>query len=123
MAQVSVTVAGRIYRMACGEGEEKHIEALAAAFDGKIAEFKGTIGDIGEMRLHVMAGLFFADEASEMRKRLAAIEEKIAALLSAQKAAGADAAKREVVLATALDEAARRIEGMTRQFATQAREA
>ena len=35
MAHVQVTIAGRAYRMACGDGEEAHLEALAAAFDAQ----------------------------------------------------------------------------------------
>ena len=29
MAQVAVTIGGRTYRLACNEGEEEHLEALA----------------------------------------------------------------------------------------------
>ena len=32
MPQVTVTIAGKTYRMACGEGEERHLEGLAASF-------------------------------------------------------------------------------------------
>ena len=33
MAQVNVTIAGRSFRMACGDGEEAHLEALARQVD------------------------------------------------------------------------------------------
>ena len=33
MAQVSVSIDGKIYRMACDEGQEQHLEDLATRFD------------------------------------------------------------------------------------------
>ena len=65
MAQVTVTIAGRTYRMACGDGEEEHLAGLAAVFDAKIEEMRAAFGEIGDMRLHVMAALTFADDLSE----------------------------------------------------------
>ncbi|HEX8666640.1 MAG TPA: cell division protein ZapA, partial [Beijerinckiaceae bacterium] len=62
MPQIQVTIAGRSYRMACGEGEEAHLEGLAQAYDAKITELRGAFGEIGDMRLHVMAALTYADE-------------------------------------------------------------
>src|SRR5919206_454031 len=62
MPQVTVMIAGRSYRMACGEGEEAHLEGLAALYDGKIQEMREAFGEIGDMRLHVMAALTLADE-------------------------------------------------------------
>ena len=79
MPMIQVTIAGRSYRMACGEGEEAHLEGVAAAFEAKIAELRGSFGEIGDMRLHVMAALTFVDELAETKKRLAAAEEELAA--------------------------------------------
>ena len=69
MAQVTVTIAGKIYRMACGDGEEAHLERLAGLFDARIAELHENFGEIGDMRLHVMAALTFLDEHDEAKKR------------------------------------------------------
>src|SRR4051795_11591183 len=77
MPQVNVTIAGRAYRMACGEGEEAHLEGLAALYDGKIQEMRGSFGEIGDMRLHVMAELTVADDLAEARRRRDALEEDI----------------------------------------------
>src|SRR6188768_2705222 len=79
MPQVNVTIAGKAYRMACGEGEEPHLEGLARYYDVKIDEMRQAFGEIGDMRLHVMAALMVADEVSEMRQRIAALETKLAA--------------------------------------------
>jgi cell division protein ZapA len=70
LAQVTVTIAGKVYRMACGDGEEAHLENLASVVDAKIAELRGAFGEIGDQRLTVMAAIAIADEASEIRRKL-----------------------------------------------------
>ena len=73
MPQVTVTIAGKAYRMACADGEEPHLAGLAELYDGKIAEMRKAFGEIGDMRLHVMAALTIADELAEARRTLAAL--------------------------------------------------
>ena len=80
MAQVQVTIAGKSYRMACGDGEEAHLESLAALLESKIEEMRATFGEIGDMRLQVMAALTLADEVSERRRRVEALESEVAQL-------------------------------------------
>ncbi len=110
MASVQVTIAGHGYRMACGEGEEARLQALATAFDRKIEEMRGAFGEIGDLRLHVMAALTLADDLSEARRRVAALESEIGALRrEAQDATDRSGAQdREVV--DALHRTADRIE-------------
>jgi cell division protein ZapA len=74
MAQVTVTIAGRTYRMACGDGEEAHLEGLAALYDSRIEEMRRGLGELGDMRLHVMAALMIADELTFLKKRVEALE-------------------------------------------------
>ena len=69
MAQVSVTIDGRKYRLACNEGEEARLEHLAGMVDDKIGELRRAFGEIGDQRLVVMAALTFADECAEMRDK------------------------------------------------------
>ena len=113
MATVSVTIAGRVYRMACAEGEEAHLEELARAVDGKIADLRGSFGEIGDQRLPVMAAVSLADEGSELRARIARLEAEVARLRQSSDAAESqqDDWAREV--ARALGEMAGRIEGVT----------
>jgi cell division protein ZapA len=114
MPQVTVTIAGRTYRMACGEGEESRLEGLAALYDGKIQDLRGSFGEIGDMRLHVMAALTLADDLAEARARLDALTGEVAAL-QAQTTAGEErAGTREAQFAAALVEAAERIERLAK---------
>ncbi|ACB80482.1 MULTISPECIES: cell division protein ZapA [Methylorubrum] len=78
MPHVNVTIAGKSYRMACGPGEEDHLAALAKSFDDRVTEMRGTFGEIGDMRLHVMASLTLADELHEARRRIAELERNAA---------------------------------------------
>jgi len=78
MPHVNVTIAGKSYRMACGPGEEDHLAALAKSFDDRVTEMRGTFGEIGDMRLHVMASLTLADELLEARRRIADLEQHAA---------------------------------------------
>ncbi|MDB5560405.1 MAG: cell division protein ZapA [Enterovirga sp.] len=117
MAHVQVTIAGRSYRMACGDGEEGHLLELAAAFDGKIQELRGSFGEIGDMRLHVMAALTMADDLIETKKRVTALESEVTALRSmvSAQAGRSEAAERQ--LAEALRRTAERIERLSEGLA------
>lgn len=87
MPQINVTIDGRSYRMACGEGEEAHLTGLAATLDGRIGEMRKSFGEIGDMRLQVMAALTIVDELAELRMRYATLETDVAALRAAAEAA------------------------------------
>ncbi|MBK9082204.1 MAG: cell division protein ZapA [Rhizobiales bacterium] len=116
MAHVSVTIAGRAYRMACGDGEEAHLEALAREVDAKIADLRASFGEIGDQRITVMAALTYADELQAARRRLAAVTEEAARLAArAEEAQGAQAEQNEAV-AAAVAESADRLERLAAQL-------
>lgn len=116
MGQVNVTVAGKNYRMACGDGEEKHLLALAGQVDAKIAELRAAFGEIGDMRLHVMAAIYFADELADMKTRIEKLETRVGAVQSDAQA-DADAMRAEMSrVAAALDGMAGRIENAAREI-------
>lgn len=116
MAHVQVTIAGRSYRMACGEGEEQHLAALAAAFDGRIGEMRSSFGEIGDMRLHVMASLTMADEIAEARRRIRALEGEVAAIRAEKASDGERAKAAERQLLEALTRTADRIDRLAGAF-------
>lgn len=65
MAQVSVRVNGREYDLACGDGEEAHLRALARYVDAKINAVRGGGVKLTDAQLLLMAGIVIADELSE----------------------------------------------------------
>ena len=80
MAQVNVTIDGKTYRMACDEGQEQHLEMLAARFDRYVGHLKEGFGEIGDNRLTVMAGIMVMDELSELQKRVKGMESEVGTL-------------------------------------------
>lgn len=117
VAQVTVTIAGKSYRMACADGEEPHLEALAALLDGKIVQMREAFGEIGDMRLQVMAALTIADELTEARGSV----EKLRAEVSSLKALVAESDARihdsDETRARAILAASERIERLARSLA------
>jgi len=83
MAEVTVTIAGRNYRMACDDGQEDHLHKLGDLVDRKIADMRSSFGEIGDMRLTVMAGIVIADELAEARRKIGELDEKIELLRKA----------------------------------------
>lgn len=80
MGQVNVSIAGRLYRMACDDGEEEHLGRLAQQLDVKIAELRAHFGEIGDQRVTVMAALTVADDLSAAERRIETLQARIAEL-------------------------------------------
>jgi cell division protein ZapA len=110
MAQVSVTIGGRAYRLACNPGEEPHLESLAKLVDGKITEMRGSFGEIGDQRLVVMAALTMADELHEAKRGWEARAAAHAAALAAETEAKLAAEARATALNHEIHEMSLRIE-------------
>lgn len=118
MAQVTVTIAGKTYRMACADGEEAHLEALGALYDGKITQMRDSFGEIGDMRLHVMAALMVADELSEAQSGIAGLKSEIADLKTLVDSSDDRASASEERFAKAILLAAERVERLARSLNT-----
>ena len=114
MAHVSVTINGRQYRMACDDGQEHHLARLAHDLDQRIANLRGTFGEIGDVRLTIMAALIVIDEMSEQRQRMHRIETEFTSLQHARAAASDRSQAMEADMAAALTSAAERIEKAVR---------
>ncbi|KAA2233127.1 cell division protein ZapA [Salinarimonas soli] len=119
MPQVTVTIAGKTYRMACGEGEEAHLEGLAALYDGKIEEMRGAFGEIGDMRLHVMAAISIGDDLVDVRRRLGRVEAELAELKELLLAGDERGQFQERRLTDAALKAAERLERVARSLSMQ----
>lgn len=65
MAEVELVVGGRRYSIACRDGGEDHLRAIAAHVDRKAAEARAAVGDVNEARQLLFAALLLADEIAE----------------------------------------------------------
>ncbi|KPL67781.1 hypothetical protein SZ64_06420 [Erythrobacter sp. SG61-1L] len=71
MSNVQLTIGGRTYTVSCQDGQEGHIARLGQAIEAKVASLKGNVGQ-SEPRTLLFAALLLADEAHDLRNRLAA---------------------------------------------------
>jgi cell division protein ZapA len=80
MATVQVSIDGKAYRMACGDGQEAHLQKLAESLDAKVQDMRAAFGEIGDMRLTVMAAITIADELAETQARVSQVERSLGVL-------------------------------------------
>lgn len=106
MTQISVTIDGRKYRVACNEGEEARLESLAKLIDDRIGEMRTSFGEIGDQRLVIMAALTIADNLAEARDESAAERKR-----------SEDAEQRAQTIASSLDELGSRLESIAARLA------
>ena len=66
MAQITVRINKREYKIACDDGQESHITRLAEFVDQRVDQLISAVGQVGDARLLVMANLLVADELSEV---------------------------------------------------------
>jgi len=117
MAQVTVTIDGKAYRMACEEGQEEHLIDLAQSFDRYVAHLKDSFGEIGDQRITVMAGIMVMDELSELQRRMRGLESEIATLRKTRDDALLKADQNDAALTGALTQIAERIEAVAAKLA------
>ncbi len=75
MGQVSVSINNHRYTLACRDGEEDRLLALARLLDNKVRSLTARLGQVGENKLILMAALIIADEYEETRTELQGIRE------------------------------------------------
>ena len=112
MPEVNVEINGRKYRMACEEGQQQHLIGLAERFNTQVEQIKDAVGEIGDNRLTVMAGIAVVDELAEAEKRIKALEEEVVVLTRAGQEVAAEIEALEGKFAEKLSDAAKVIEGV-----------
>lgn len=116
MAQVSVTIDEKTYRMACDEGQEEHLLGLAEQLDGYIRHLKGSFGEIGDHRLSVMAGIMVMDELSDTKARLDRLEKEIETLKSERDSAEKKAREAGGAIAGDITRLAERVQSIAKKL-------
>ena len=118
MPQVTVTIDGKQYRMACDEGQEEHLIGLAERFDRYVMHLKDSFGEIADQRLTVMAGIMVMDELAELQKRMKGMESEVATLRKTRDDALVKADKNDAALTGALGVLAERMEALATKLST-----
>lgn len=101
MGQVSITIRGRAYQIACDDGQEAHLARLGRYLDQRAEQLAAAGGSINDSLLLVMTALVVADELSDTLGELESLRGGGAQNARAE-------AENEVV--AALDQIAARIE-------------
>ncbi len=66
MGRVSININGRKYGLGCEEGEEERLMRLGQKLDDRVNAMANQFGQIGDLRLLVMAGITLLDELEDL---------------------------------------------------------
>lgn len=72
MAKADIKIRGRSYSVACAPGQEDRLIALSRQLDGRVEGIARAIGNIGDDRLLLIAGLALLDELDAAQRAQAA---------------------------------------------------
>lgn len=70
MAQVTLSINGHSYAVACDDGQEERIRKLGEYLDSKVIGFARSLGPVGEPRLMLLGALVIADELADANDAL-----------------------------------------------------
>jgi cell division protein ZapA len=106
---VTVTINGRNYTVACGEGEEQHLLDLASYYDKQIRLLTEEVGQVGDTRLLLLGALMIADQLSDMVSKVDELRSEVNRLKGERTTFEHRAANAEMRVAEVLDAASRRV--------------
>lgn len=113
MGKVSLDINGRKYAMGCEDGEEERLLRLGQKLDDRVNQIANQFGQIGDLRLLVMAGITLMDEVEDTMENVdLRVDAKAAGLRKERDAATKASAETQADAAKSLFEAAKRIEGL-----------
>ncbi len=67
MAEISITINGRNYGIACDDGQEKRVQELARYVDARLREIARAGAASNESHLLVLTSIILADEIADMK--------------------------------------------------------
>lgn len=113
MGKVSLEINGRKYAMGCEDGEEERLSRLGQKLDDRVSQMANQFGQIGDLRLLVMAGITMMDEVEDTLENVdTRVDARAAGLRKERDDAMHASVKTEAEAAKALSAAAKRIEAL-----------
>jgi len=82
MPEVEIEVGGRRFEVACQPGEEDYLISAATALDNEASSIGYQLGRLSESRMLLMAGLMLADQAGNLKEKLAKSDADLTAAIS-----------------------------------------
>ena len=96
--------------------KEDHVRELAAHVSKHVTDLSEQVGQVGDARLLLMAGLMIADELSSAMQKTRMLEQEMENLSSQRGSLMERTRDAENSLADVLDDASRRIEELARRI-------
>ncbi len=78
MPEVEISIGGRIFEVACQDGEQHFLRSAAKMLDDEARVLTSQIGRIPEPRMLLMSGLMLADKTAGMEDKMRELEAKVA---------------------------------------------
>ncbi len=78
MPEISISIGGRNFEVACREGEESYLHAAAKMLDEEAQILSAQVGRIPEARMLLMAGLMLADKTASVEDRISEVKAELA---------------------------------------------
>ncbi|MBZ0130139.1 MAG: cell division protein ZapA [Rhodobacteraceae bacterium] len=78
MPEVDIHIGGRVFQVACQEGEEQFLQSAASLLDVEAQALAEAMGRVPEERMLLMAGLMLADKTAGLEEELRALEHRMA---------------------------------------------
>ncbi|HKK97491.1 MAG TPA: cell division protein ZapA [Marivita sp.] len=82
MPEVTISIGGRTFEVACQEGEEQYLHSAAKMLDTEAQVLAQQVGRIPEARMLLMAGLMLADKTAGLEDKLRETEDRASGYLS-----------------------------------------
>ena len=118
MPEVTISIGGRNFEVACQAGEEEYLYAAAKMLDEEAQVLSDQVGRMPEARMLLMAGLMLADKTASMEDKVGTVQAQLderEAEVAALKARGADVIEVPVMpegVVEAMDDLAGRAEAL-----------
>lgn len=78
MPEVTISIGGRNFEVACQEGEEHYLRTAAQMLDEEAQVLVNQVGRMPEARMLLMAGLMLADKTASMEDRVKEVQSTLA---------------------------------------------
>lgn len=78
MPEITITIGGKPFTVACQAGEESYLRTAAAMLDHEASALVQQIGRIPDARMLLMSGLMLADRTAAFEERALAAEAEVA---------------------------------------------
>jgi len=78
VSKATISLNGRAFTIGCEDGQQAYLRELAGHLDGHVRSLAERVGQIGDLRLLLMASLIVADELKEAQGELESLREDLA---------------------------------------------